>query len=324
MKKIAVLTSGGDAPGMNPCIRSIVLTAKANGLEVVGVNRGYVGLMEGDLRDLEEKDVADIIDRSGTILYSARTKEFHSEAGMQKALKVCKDNGIEGLVVIGGNGSIMGAKDLSERGLPCVGVTGTIDNDIGCCDYTTGFDTALATNVDMVGRIADTTRSHCRCAVVEVMGRDSGYLALNSGIAVGAVSILIPEIEFDLQRDVFDRILDAKKKGKRYFIVIVAEGVSPKLGGVQELVWQIEAATGVESRATILGHVQRGGTPTLKDRMIGTQTGNYAVHLLLKGIGNRMVVVKDDGLSDMDILEANQMTKTIDAKLYEMAKEIAF
>ncbi len=323
MKRIAVLTSGGDAPGMNPTIRSIVLTAKAHDIEVIGVNRGYVGLMEGDLRPLDVSDVADIVDRSGTILYSARSHEFHTEAGMQKALAVCRENGIEGLVVIGGNGSIMGAKDLSERGLPCVGVTGTIDNDIGCCDYTTGYDTALSTIVDMIDRITDTTRSHWRCAVVEVMGRDAGYLALNGGIAAGATAILIPEVPFDVEKDVIDRIKAAKAKGKNYFVVVVAEGCSKQVESVQALAKRIEAETGVESRATVLGHVQRGGSPTLKDRVVGTRMGNYAVHLLMQGIGNRMVVIQNDEISDMDILEANSITKTLDRSLYDLAMEVS-
>ena len=226
MKTIGVLTSGGDAPGMNAAVRAVVRTACENHIKVYGIDRGYKGLMEGSLIPMEIRTVCDIIHRGGTMLHSARSKEFATEEGMQKAIEICHAYGIEGIVVIGGDGSFRGARDLSERGIPCVGIPGTIDNDIACCDYTIGYDTCLNTIMEMVDRIRDTSASHDRCSVIEVMGRRAGYLALNAGIAVGATAILIPEIEFDLKRDVFDRIRRTQKTGKKHFLVIVAEGVN--------------------------------------------------------------------------------------------------
>ena len=232
MKTIAVLTSGGDAPGMNAAIRAVVRTGCENGMRVLGVRRGYNGLMNGDMYEMNLRTVSDIIHRGGTMLYSARSPEFKTEEGMQKALDVCKANGIEGVVVIGGDGSFRGARDLSLRGIPTIGVPGTIDNDIACCDYTIGYDTAMNTVMDMVDRIRDTTESHDRCSVVEVMGRRAGYIALNSGIAIGATSILIPEVDFDIEKDVIERMKRTQKTDKKHFIIIVAEGVSEKIGGV--------------------------------------------------------------------------------------------
>ena len=246
MKTIGVLTSGGDAPGMNAAVRAVVRTACENHIKVYGIDRGYKGLMEGSLIPMEIRTVCDIIHRGGTILHSARSKEFATEEGMQKAIEICHAYGIEGIVVIGGDGSFRGARDLSERGIPCVGIPGTIDNDIACCDYTIGYDTCLNTIMEMVDRIRDTSASHDRCSVIEVMGRRAGYLALNAGIAVGATAILIPEIEFDLKRDVFDRIRRTQKTGKKHFLVIVAEGVTADGNiTVDELAKAIEEETGV-------------------------------------------------------------------------------
>ena len=225
MKTIAVLTSGGDAPGMNAAVRAVVRTACENGIKVYGVIRGYNGLINGDLIEMDLRSVSDIITRGGTILYSARSKEFATEEGMQKAIATCKKFGIEGVVVIGGDGSFRGARDLSERGIPCVGLPGTIDNDIACCDCTIGYDTCLNTIMSMVDRIRDTTESHDRCSVVEVMGRRAGYLALNSGIACGATSILIPEVEFDIEKNIIERMKKTQQTGKHHFVIIVAEGV---------------------------------------------------------------------------------------------------
>ena len=253
MKSIAVLTSGGDAPGMNPAVRAVVRTACQRGIKVYGVDRGYTGLIKGDIHEMNLRSVSDIITRGGTILYSARCPEFKTEEGLQKAVATCKKFGIDGMVIIGGDGSFRGARDLSLRGIPCIGLPGTIDNDISCTDYTIGYDTCLNTIVQMVDRIRDTSESHDRCTVVEVMGRGAGYLALEAGIAVGATSIIVPEVEYDIERDVIARIREFQKTGKKHFIVIVAEGV----GGTAEIAKKIEAETGVESRATILGHVQR-------------------------------------------------------------------
>ncbi len=319
MKKIGVLTSGGDAPGMNAAVRAVVRAGCESGLEVYGIERGYEGLMDNHMSLMDLRDVSDIINRGGTKLFSARSPRFATEEGMQQAIGVCKERGIEGLVVIGGDGSFRGARDLSLRGIPCIGIPGTIDNDIACCDYTIGYDTCLNTIMDMVDRIRDTTASHDRCSVIEVMGRRAGYLALNAGIACGATSILIPEIEYDFNRDVIDRIRRTQRTGKMHFVIVVAEGI----GGVEELAKRIEKETGVESRATILGHVQRGGSPSVKDRVMGSRMGYYAVQLLLEGIGNRVVATKKDDIVDYDIFEALNMKKSIDLELYKIAHEIS-
>ena len=319
MKSIAVLTSGGDAPGMNPAVRAVVRTACQRGIKVYGVDRGYTGLIKGDIHEMNLRSVSDIITRGGTILYSARCPEFKTEEGLQKAVETCKKFGIDGMVIIGGDGSFRGARDLSLRGIPCIGLPGTIDNDISCTDYTIGYDTCLNTIVQMVDRIRDTSESHDRCTVVEVMGRGAGYLALEAGIAVGATSIIVPEVEYDIERDVIARIREFQKTGKKHFIVIVAEGV----GGTAEIAKKIEAETGVESRATILGHVQRGGSPTARDRIMASQMGSRAVDLLTQGIGNRVVGIRDNKIVDFDIFEALKMTKTIDMKDYELAHEIS-
>lgn len=319
MKSIAVLTSGGDAPGMNPAVRAVVRTACQRGIKVYGVDRGYTGLINGDIHEMNLRSVSDIITRGGTILYSARCPEFKTEEGLQKAVAACKKFGIDGMVIIGGDGSFRGARDLSLRGIPCIGLPGTIDNDISCTDYTIGYDTCLNTIVQMVDRIRDTSESHDRCTVVEVMGRGAGYLALEAGIAVGATSIIVPEVEYDIERDVIARIREFQKTGKKHFIVIVAEGV----GGTAEIAKKIEAETGVESRATILGHVQRGGSPTARDRIMASQMGSRAVDLLTQGIGNRVVGIRDNKIVDFDIFEALKMTKTIDMKDYELAHEIS-
>ena len=314
MKTIGVLTSGGDAPGMNAAVRAVVRTAIDAGLKVKGIRHGYQGLINGEIFDMDIRSVSDIIHKGGTILYSARCPEFKTEEGMQAAIESCKKFGIEGIVTIGGDGSFRGARDLSLRGIPCVGVPGTIDNDISSTDYTIGFDTAMSTAMEMVDRLRDTSQSHDRCSVVEVMGRNAGHLALQCGIAVGATAILVPEVEFKFD-DIVNKINTIKKTGKKHFIVVVAEGV----GGVEKLAKDIEAATGIESRATILGHVQRGGSPTVRDRVAATQLGYAAVKLLEKGIGNRVVAIRNDQVVDYDIFEALNMKKPFDLKMYEIA-----
>ncbi len=319
MKTIGVLTSGGDAPGMNAAVRAVVRSGCENGMRVMGIRRGYNGLMYGDMYEMNLRSVSNIINRGGTILYSARSPEFTTEEGMKKAIDTCKEVGLDGIVVIGGDGSFRGARDLSLRGIPCVGIPGTIDNDIACSDYTIGFDTSMNTVMEMVDRLRDTTESHDRCSVVEVMGRRAGYIALNAGIACGATTILIPEVDFDFERDVIERMRRTQKTGKKHFVIIVAEGV----GGVVEMAEKIQNVTGIESRATILGHVQRGGSPTVRDRVSASLMGCKAVDLLKDGIGNRVVAMKKEDIVDYDIFEALNMKKSIDLNLYKLAHEIS-
>lgn len=319
IKKIAVLTSGGDAPGMNAAVRSAVRTALGRGVEVYGVYRGYNGLINGDVQQLNLRSVSDIIHRGGTALYTARSPEFCTEEGMQKAIATCEKFGIEGLIVAGGDGSFRGARDLSERGVPCIGLPCTIDNDIACCEQTIGYDTALNTCMNMIDKLRDTSQSHDRCSVVEVMGRHAGYLALNVGIAVGATSIIVPEMPYDFERDILKRMKKTQSTGKKHFIIIVAEGI----GHVVEIAERIQSETGVETRATILGHVQRGGDPTVRDRVLASQMGNHAVELLLAGKSNRVVTIQNDRLWDYDIEEALKMKKPFDRDLFRIAHEIS-
>ena len=319
MKTIGVLTSGGDAPGMNAAIRAVVRTACENGMKVYGINRGYAGLIDEDIRELNIRSVSDIIHRGGTMLYSARCLDFKEEAGMQKAIATCHKYGIEGMVVIGGDGSFRGARDLSLRGIPCIAIPGTIDNDIVSTDYTIGYDTCLNTIMQMVDRVRDTVESHSRCIVVEVMGNRCGDLTLNAGIAVGATAIVIPEISCDIEKHVIERIKRTQKTDKKHFIVMVAEGI----GGVEALARKIEQECGVESRAIVLGHVQRGGSPTVKDRVVASQMGYYAVQKLIAGESNRVIVLKNEGITDYDIYEALCMKKAVDDNLYKVAHEIS-
>ncbi len=320
MNTIAVLTSGGDAPGMNAAIRAIVRSGIEKGLRVMGVRRGYNGLIHGDIFEMTLRSVSNIIERGGTILYTARCPEFMTEEGQQKALNTCKYLGIDGLVVIGGDGSFRGAKVLSEKGLPTVGVPGTIDNDIACSELTIGYDTAMNTIVEMVDRLRDTSESHDRCSVIEVMGRRAGYLALNGGIAVGATSVLIPEIPFDLKKDVIDRMRRTQRTGKKNFVIVAAEGINDP---IEPMAATIQEETGVEARYTNLGHVQRGGSPTAKDRVLGSKMGYHAVELLANDIGNRVVAVHDGKIVDYDIFEALEMHKTISEAEYKLAYDIS-
>ncbi len=314
MKTIGVLTSGGDAPGMNAAVRAVVRTAIASGMKVKGIHRGYNGLIEGDIFDMDIRSVSDIIHRGGTVLYTARSPLFKTEEGLNAAIANCKKFGIEGIVVIGGDGSYRGARDLSLRGIPCVGIPGTIDNDITSTEYTIGFDTAMNTAMEMVDKIRDTAQSHDRCSVVEVMGRRAGYLALQCGIAVGATAVLLPEVKYDID-EVVEKIKNTQATGKKHFIIVVAEGV----GGVEEISKYIEENTGIETRATILGHVQRGGNPTVRDRVYATRFGYAAVKLLEKGIGNRVVGMNHGNIVDYDIYEALNMTKAFDTEMVEVA-----
>lgn len=314
-KSIAVLTSGGDAPGMNAAVRAVVRTGLNFGMKVYGVVRGYNGLLTGDLKEMNMRSVSDIMQHGGTALYTARSPEFNTPAGVEKAANMCREKGIEGVVVIGGDGSFRGARDLTNAGINCIGVPGTIDNDIACTDYTIGYDTALNTAMEMIDRIRDTTESHDRCSVVEVMGRRCGDIALNTGVAVGALTTLVPEIPYDFHRDVLDRIRLAQSTGKRHYIIVVAEGV----GNTEELAQRIQRHTGIETRATILGHVQRGGAPTLRDRVVASRMGYHAAELLFNGIGNRVVAMKGEQIVDFDITEALNMPRTFDEKMYRVS-----
>ncbi len=319
MNTIAVLTSGGDAPGMNAAIRAVVRAGCESGMKVYGINNGYQGLIDDDLRELNIRSVSDIIHRGGTMLHTARCLAFKKEEGMQAAIETCHKYGIEGIVVIGGDGSFRGARDLSLRGIPCIGIPGTIDNDIVCSDYTIGYDTCLNTIMQMVDRVRDTVESHSRCMVIEVMGNRCGDLTLNSGIAVGATAIVIPEISSDVEKHVIERIRRTMKTDKKHFLIMVAEGI----GGVAELARKIQDECGVESRSLVLGHVQRGGSPSAKDRIVASLMGYEAVQLLKKGESNKVIVIKDDKIVNYDIYEALNMKRVVNTEVYNIAHEIS-
>ncbi len=319
IKTIGVLTSGGDAPGMNAAIRAVVRTGIYHGFKVMGIRKGYNGLINGDITEMTPRSVSDIIHRGGTILQTARCMEFKTEEGLKKAASMAKVFGIDALVVIGGDGSYRGARDLSKHGVGVIGLPGTIDNDISCSDYTIGYDTALNTVQDALDKIRDTAYSHERCSVLEVMGRHAGYIALNVGIAGGAESVILPEKSFDINKDIIKPIIEGRNRGKKHYIVIIAEGV----GGAIEVAKQIEEKTGIEARATILGHIQRGGSPTVRDRVTASMMGARAVELLKNNIVNRIVALKDNEVTDFDIDEALAMTKSIDEKLIELSKILA-
>ena len=318
-KTIGILTSGGDAPGMNAAVRAVARTALQKGFKVMGIRRGYNGLINGDMIEMNERSVSDIIQRGGTILYTARCPEFRYEEGLQKAKQRCIEAGLEGIVVIGGDGSFRGAADLSARGIPCVGLPGTIDNDISCTEYTIGYDTAMNTAMEMVDKIRDTAQSHDRCSVVEVMGRNAGYIAVNTGVACGATAVITTEVPYDLD-EISNKMKQTRKTGKQHFIIVVSEGI----GNSVEIAKQLEEKTGIEARATILGHVQRGGSPTVRDRVVASQMGYYAVELLEKGIGNRVVGMQNNKIVDFDIQEALSMKKPFDNELYKIANDISF
>ena len=319
VKTIGVLTSGGDAPGMNAAVRAVVRTALGHGMRVIGIQRGFNGLLNGETYEMNLRSVSEIIHRGGTVLYTARCLEFKTEEGQRKGAEMCEKLGIDALVVIGGDGSFRGAKALANLGIPCIGIPGTIDNDIACSEYTIGYDTAMNTAVEMVDKLRDTTQSHDRCSVVEVMGRNAGYIALNVAIASGAMAVLLPEHQFDMQRDVLDRIEMTKKTGKNHFIIIVAEGV----GHAQEIANEIQARTGIDSRATILGHVQRGGSPTLRDRVNASAMGYRAVCLIEEGKFNRIVGMRGETLVDYPVDEALEMTKSLDPVLLDVCNTIS-
>lgn len=314
MKSIAILTSGGDAPGMNAAIRAVVRAGLDKGLKVFGIERGYSGLLNGEIFEMNRNSVSDIIHRGGTILKTARCDEFKKEEVRKKAVQVLKVFGIDGLVVIGGDGSFTGAKLLSDLGVKTIGIPGTIDNDLPYTEYTLGFDTALNTVLDAVNKLRDTSTSHERISIVEVMGRNCGDIALYAGLGGGAESIIVPEKGYDLD-EICRTILEGKQKGKLHNLIILAEGV----GGSQQLAKKIEDVTGIETRATILGHIQRGGSPSAFDRVLASKMGARAVELLLEGKTARVIGTKGGEIIDMDTTEALAMPKKFDEKLYEIA-----
>ena len=316
VKTIGVLTSGGDAPGMNAAIRAVVRTAINKGMKVKGIMRGYAGLLQEEIVDMDGTSVADTIGRGGTILYTARCPEFMTEEGQKRGAEICRKHNIDGLVVIGGDGSYRGAGKLSALGINTVGLPGTIDLDIACTDYTIGFDTAINTAMEAIDKVRDTSTSHERCSIIEVMGRHAGYIALWCGIANGAEDILLPERYDGNEQMLINRIIDNRKRGKRHHIIINAEGI----GHSASMAKRIEAATGIETRATILGYMQRGGAPTCKDRVYASIMGAKAVELLEEGKTNRVVAYKHGEFLDFDIHEALNMKKDIPEDQYEISK----
>ncbi len=319
IKTIGVLTSGGDAPGMNAAIRAAVRRGLGCGVKMKGILKGYDGLMNEEIIDMSARDVSDTIERGGTILYTARCAEMRTEEGQKRAAEVCRKHGIDGLVVIGGDGSFAGAQKLANLGINTVGVPGTIDLDIACTEYTIGFDTAVNTAMEAIDKVRDTSTSHERCSIIEVMGRNAGYIALWCGIANGAEDILLPEkYDYDEQK-IINNIIENRKKGKKHHIIINAEGI----GHSTSMAKRIEAATGIETRATILGHMQRGGSPTCKDRVYASIMGAYAVDLLLAGKTKRVVGYKNGEYVDFDINEALAMTKSIPEYQYEIARALS-
>ena len=314
VKRIGVLTSGGDAPGMNAVIRAVVRTAHARGIECVGIHRGWAGLIAGDFEMMTNDSVSRIVNRGGTVLYTARSDEFMTEEGQKKAYATCKLLGIEGLVAIGGDGTFRGAQALSKFGVSVVGVPGTIDNDISCTDYTIGFDTAANTAVECIDRLRDTMQSHERCSVVEVMGRHAGFLALYVGLACGATSVLVPEHEYNFDHHVAAKIRQARLSGKTNFTVVVAEGAASAV----DVGKQIQEELGLDPRVTILGHIQRGGAPTAKDRVMATRMGYEAVKVLAAGKTNRVICAHNDSVTDVDFDEGLAMRKTLNKEEFEV------
>ena len=307
VKRIGVLTSGGDAPGMNPCVRAVVRAALYHGLEVYGIRRGWNGLIHGDIVKLDQKSVSHTINRGGTILYTARSKEFMTEEGQRKAVSTCKFLGLDSIIAIGGDGTFRGARALSKYGINVIGIPATIDNDISCTNYCIGFDTAANTAIECIDKLRDTMQSHERCSVVEVMGRNAGYLAMYVGLAVGATAVLVPETPIDFEHDVIEKIRQARFNGFTHYMIVVAEGA----GDASDIAKQIKDSIDLDPRVTVLGHIQRGGVPTGRDRVNATKMGYMAVELLLAGKTNRIVATHEGGLKDVDIDDAFEMKKSI-------------
>ncbi len=316
IRNIGVLTSGGDAPGMNAAIRAVVRTGINYGYHVFGIRRGYHGLWRGDIEELNRSSVSEKLQRGGTFLMTARSKTFMTEDGLDRAVEMVKVFNLDAVIAIGGDGTFKGARDLARKGVPVIGIPGTIDNDVACSEYTIGYDTAMNTAMEAIDKLRDTASSHERCSVIEVMGRAAGYIALNVGIATGAEVILVPERAYDFNTDVLKAILDGRNRGKHHYIVVVAEGA----GHAQDIATQIEALTGIEARATILGHLQRGGSPTLRDRQMASLMGLHAVDCLQAGRYNRIVAYQSGKIVDLEIEEALNAKKTIDLLEMEQAK----
>ena len=319
MKRIGVLTSGGDAPGMNPCVRAVVRTALYRGLECYGIRRGWNGLITGDIVRLDEKSVSHTINRGGTILYTARSQEFMTEEGQRRAVSTCKFLGLDSIIAIGGDGTFRGAQALSKYGINVIGIPGTIDNDISCTNYCIGFDTAANTAIECIDKLRDTMQSHERCSVVEVMGRRAGHLALQVGCAVGATAICLPERQLDFDTEIVERMRIGRIKGRNHHIIIVAEGY----GSAQEVADQIHEATGIDTRVTILGHIQRGGSPSAMDRVMATRMGYAAVRALMEGKTNRVVVSDNNIVTDIDIEEGLAQSKDLNQCLFEAQQTVA-
>ena len=314
VKRIGVLTSGGDAPGMNAAVRAVVRTALANGIECVGIRRGWQGLINSDFVVLPRESVGHILNRGGTILFTARSDDFMTEKGRHKAVSTCKMLGLDGIVAIGGDGTFRGALELSRLGIPVVGVPATIDNDVGCTNYTIGFDTACNTAIECIDRLRDTMQSHERCSVVEVMGRNAGFLALYVGIAVGATAVLVPEKPLDFQKDVVERIQESRLSGNTHFMIVVAEGV----GSAVEIGKKIQETIGIQPRVTVLGHIQRGGAPNARDRETATRMGYYAVQAFAEGRGNCIIATKEGSIVELPIEEALQQKKHLQMDRYRI------
>ena len=318
IKRIGILTSGGDAPGMNAAVRAVVRTALSSGVECVGIRRGYNGLINGDFIRMDAGSVSHIIEKGGTVLYTARSEEFMNNEGQAKAVATCKLLGLDAVVAIGGDGTFRGALALSRHGIPVIGIPATIDNDIGCSQYTIGFDTACNTAVDAIDMLRDTMQSHERCSVVEVMGRHAGYLALYVGIATGATAVLIPEREVDIERDVVEKIRQARLSGRTHYMVVVAEGA----GSAMDISAQIKASIGLDPRVTVLGHIQRGGSPTSRDRETATRMGYQAVKALVEGRYNKVIATKDGKVVEIDIEEALAMVKPFPMDRYDVLEAV--
>jgi len=307
VKRIGVLTSGGDAPGMNPCVRAVVRTALYHGIECYGIRRGWAGLITGDIIRLDEKSISHIINRGGTILYTARCKEFLTEEGQLKAVSTCKFLGLDSIVAIGGDGTFRGARALSKHGINVVGIPATIDNDINCTNYCIGFDTAANTAIECIDKLRDTMQSHERCSVVEVMGRNAGFLAMYVGLAVGATAVLVPEENIDFEKDVIEKIRQARFNGFTHYMIVVAEGA----GSAADIAAKIKEAIDLDPRVTVLGHVQRGGTPTGRDRVNATKMGYLAVENLIAEKNNRIICTSQGVFTDIDIDEGLAKQKPI-------------
>lgn len=319
IERIGVLTSGGDAPGMNAAIRAVVRAGISSGLKVVGIRRGYAGLLEEDIIEMDTMSVTDIVQRGGTILYTSRCKEMTTPEGQKKAADICRKHGIDGIVVIGGDGSFRGAQKLSENGINTIGIPGTIDLDIACTEYTIGFDTAINTAMQAIDKVRDTSSSHERCNIIEVMGRNAGYIALWCGVANGAEDILIPE-KYDFnEQNIINNIITNRKRGKTHHIIVNAEGI----GHSTSMARRIEAATGIETRATILGYMQRGGSPTCKDRFYASMMGSYAADILCEGKSNRVIGYRNGEFKDFDIEEALNMHKEISEYQFKISKVLS-